>query len=446
MRVGSKEQGNNKEDRDYFMLNEYDRRKKLICFSAVFFGIYLLFIAYRIVRVYIGGCGYPTADFRFYPDDRFKDFFTINYAVKDRNPYLTDLSNYPPLVLLFAFAWSKLFGEDWSGFGPVTLQEGINDPAIRASFVTFWIAYFVIFLAICVVYGLKKKKEGKASIAPLSFFVGAMLMGSAPNIFLLDRGNYLAITVILFLLWAICEQESPDKMWGPVLLALCAATKIYPVYIIGLYLIDRRWRHFLVSVFTGLAVTVAGIFCMYGNFIDNVKHFGAGVLGFGGGGLYSGYFTVGLTGLCTFIFRLFGLMPKGGVTKIVWLFSGAVLTLLGMWLLRGEKKVWKKIMVATALMTFLTPNAYLYNSTYMFPSIFLMLTDKETMKKEDMPYVLMSAMLLVPKAFKYLPDIPDPFCPQEYNTMNVGIAVDALLYLGIIVYYFVRRIKEKKAV
>ena len=427
------------------MLREYDRRKKFLYFTAVFFGIYILFMVYRVIRVYIGGCDYPTADFRFYPADRFKDFFTINYAVKDRNPYLTDLSNYPPLILLFAFAWSKLFGEDWSSFGPVNLQEGINDPAIRRSFITFWVVYIVLFLGICVIYGIKKCKSDKVSAAPMAFFTGIMLVISAPSVFMIDRGNYLAITVLLFLLWAICEQESPDSMWGPVLLALCAATKIYPVYMIGLYVIEKKWRHLIVSVFTGLSVTVVGLFCFYGSFYQNFKHFASGVLGFGGGGLYSGYFTVGVTGATQFMFRLFGMRPVNGVTKIVWLISGLVLTVLGICFLRGEKKVWKKILVATALMTFLTPNAYLYNSTYMLPAIFLMLMDKENMKKEDLPYVLMSAVLLVPKAFKYLPDIPDPFCPQEYNTMNIGIIVDALLYLGIIVYYFVRRVKEKKA-
>ena len=60
-------------------------------------------------------------------------------------------------------------------------------------------------------------------------------------------------------------------------------------------------------------------------------------------------------------------------------------------------------------------------------------------KKKDIPYLVFVALLLVPFAYKYLPDV-DYY--GFYNEMNTGILVDGILYLGIILYYIALGIPE----
>ena len=62
--------------------------------------------------------------------------------------------------------------------------------------------------------------------------------------------------------------------------------------------------------------------------------------------------------------------------------------------------------------------------------------------KKDIPYVLMAALLLVPKPYAYLKNQADPTLPNEWNYMNCAIIIDASLYLLMIILYFVQRAKE----
>ena len=70
------------------LLNK-DKLNKMHIFFAVFLGMYLLYLAFYHVRVNVQGMEYPCARFLFFPQDRYKDFATINHAIKDLNPYIS---------------------------------------------------------------------------------------------------------------------------------------------------------------------------------------------------------------------------------------------------------------------------------------------------------------------------------------------------------------------
>ncbi len=427
------------------MLKDKDYRRKLIIFFSVFVGMYALFVVFHLIKVKIMGLAYPIGDFRFDPGDRFKDFFTINFAVKDRNPYISDLSNYPPLILSFAYLFSKLMDEDYLGYNPMNLQTAIQNKEIKTSLYTFLTLYVILTLVICVIFAVRKFKGERITAGIIAFCIGCMLIMSAPSVFMMDRGNYLAVTVVLFLAWAVVEQEHPDGMSAPVLLALCVATKIYPVYVLLIYVFKKEWKKTFTALFTVAFTSLWAMLMWRGSLTDNIDHFVKGVLGFGGSGFYASYFTVGITGLCQFFFRALGIFPITRITKAVWLLSGVVLTPLGFWFTRKEETLWKRIMVITALMVFLSPNSYLYNSSYMFAPIFLMLMDREKLSKKDIPYLIICALLLVPKAYKYIPDIPGD-SPTYYRMTNIAVALDALLYMALFGYYFYQKISEYRSI
>ena len=434
---------------------EQSRKRKLTLFFATFVFFYLCFLLFSYIMTNVCGYSYPTGDFRFFPDDRYKDFFTINQAVENLNPYISKLSNYPPIILIFAYFFARM--GDYSGYTQHTLRFAIEDAHIMKSLYIFFAVYIVAFIAVIVYYGYlmgkdggpsgKKKSKELTKYKVRQFLVAGLcglgLMLSAPSIYNFDRGNYLSVTIICFILWAIFEDRKSDSYLGAVFAALCAATKVYPVYILIMYFVEKKYKKLGVAIATGAVVTLLPIFIFKGSYIENVKEFILGVAGFGGGdGKYSVYFTVGITGFVSYMYRLFGMMPNPRIIKFLWLAAGVVMTCGGFYFLRKEKCVWKKLLIVTALMIYLTPNSFLYNSTYLFGPILIMLTSKDKLKKTDIPYIVISALLLVPKAYSYLPDIEGFDMHAHFNTVNCGVLIDSFLYFGMIVYYFSMRIHE----
>ena len=436
------------------MLTDKENRKKLLYFFGFFIVFYAAFMIFSAVVKHMGYT-YPIGDFRFFPHDRFKDYFTINQAVQDLNPYLSELSNYPPIILVFAYFFSK--SGDLSGYDINSLQNAIFDPKMKAAFVLFFVLCATLFIGVCLFHAfmLNKEEEGMSLKDRLKRFalaggISFTLLLSAPSIFLIDRGNYLAITVVFFMLWAVFEDRKSESVWGAIFAALCAATKIYPIYILLLYVFEKKFKKLIWAIITGAVVTIVPIFFFKGGYIENVQAFIKGVLGFGGGGIYSVYFTVGITGVAGYLFRAFGMIPSVRFIKLAWVVMGGFMTLVGLPFLCKEKKTWKKLLVITAMMVYLTPNSYLYNTTYMFGPIFVMLMSRDKSEKKDIPYYIISALLLVPKAYMYIDDLPGVI-PLEFNTVNIAVVFDSLLYFALIMWYFAEKIavlikEDRKAV
>ncbi len=74
-----------------------------------------------------------------------------------------------------------------------------------------------------------------------------------------------------------------------------------------------------------------------------------------------------------------------------------------------------------------------------------MLMDREKLSKKDIPYLIICALLLVPKAYKYIPDIPGD-SPTYYRMTNIAVALDALLYMALFGYYFYQKISEYRSI
>ncbi len=420
-----------------------ERNKKLLIFLAVFllfYGFYQLF-------------NFPT--FLFPQEDRYKDFATINYAMKDMNPYISWLSNYPPLILAFSIIFTRM--NDWHVYRPWNLQEAFYEPEYMRSLIILFVIYAVFLVVACVLYGIlenKRQKGLKGSEKAINILITVVLAGvffiSAPSRFMMDRGNYLVVTIVLMVLWAVFEEMKPDSTAGSVFVALAAATKVYPVYLLGTYLTEKKWKKLFTAIAVGAVVTLVPVFFFDGPYFTNLIEFAKGVAGFGGGGgVYSVYYTVGVTGLTGVLFTMISLIPRGNVTKLAWLAAGGIFTFAGFGFLCKEEKTWKKLLIVTCLMIFLSPNSYLYNSCYLFAPLLIMLMDNDKLKKEDIPYYVMTALLLVPKSYFYFPDWGEGV-PTEYKHVNIAVFFDCVLYLGIIVYYLAGKIikysRELKAV
>ncbi len=413
-------------------------RTRLEIFAAVFIGFNLIFLLFRFYNTYLLGQPWPVANPLFSPLVRYLDFYEINKAITGLNPYISGATNYPPLALILALPFA--YAVDYNRWGSFGAMLGETDPALKQTVLAFVIIFYVLFLA-AVIIGIaikSRKKDHHDFMSGLLLF--SLLALSTPLLYAIDRGNYLLFTTIFLVMWAILEEEKPDSIWGAVFLGLAAATKIYPIYMLMIYVMGRKFKKLIAAIVTGLVTTIVPIFFFQGTFIDNCRFFYHAVLDFGGGDSgYRPYYNVGITGLVCYLYRMNGVDPSNAVVKMSWLITGVVLTLLVAALFIFEKTTWKQVLVVTALMVFLSPNSALYNSCYLFAPILIMVMGDNEFKKKDIPYLVFVALLLVPFAYKYLPDV-DYY--GFYNEMNTGILVDGILYLGIILYYIALGIPE----
>ena len=222
-----------------------DNKKKLLVFFGLFIVFYAAFMIFSYVQTHVLGAEYPIGDFRFFRHDVFKDFTSINQAISDLDPYRTKLSNYPPIILMIAYVFSRF--ADYSGYDIFTMRFAINDPDVLKSLKVFFGLCVIGFLFVVFLHAYLQNKgnEGKPLKERIKRYllaaaVGLALMVSAPCIFLVDRGNYLAVAIIFFMLWAVFEDEKPDSVLGAIFVALCAAIKVYPIYILLLYVFENE--------------------------------------------------------------------------------------------------------------------------------------------------------------------------------------------------------------
>lgn len=412
-------------------------RTRLEIFAAVFIGFNLIFLLFRFYHKYLLGEGWPIANPMYDPVYRFLDFYEINMAIHGLNPYISGLTNYPPLAILLALPFALV--SDYSRFDSFGAVLKNDDPAIKMSFLIFVAIFYVGILAASVIMITLKNRKKTFHDYSSALLLFSLLAVSTPVLFAIDRGNYLLFTTIFLVMWAILEEEKPDSIWGAVFLGLAAATKIYPIYMLMIYVMGRKFKKLIAAIITGLVTTIVPIFFFQGSFIDNCRWFYHGVMGFGGGSSYVLSHNVGLTAMVGYIYRMNGMDPNSGVIKIVWFITGAALTILVAGIFIFEKTMWKKVLLTVSLMVLLTPNSGLYNSCYLIAPIMIMVLGDNEYKVRDIPYLILSAVLMVPLAYYYLPDTD---YNKFYNDLNIAVLADALLYLGIIVYYIVTTVPE----
>lgn len=188
----------------------------------------------------------------------------------------------------------------------------------------------------------------------------------------------------------------------------------------------------------GIATLSAGIsslipFLLFkGGIWQNIVEFGYALLSFGGGyetEVPNVYFGVGLTSLLRFPFMIWNnlTIPDWFPVMPVYLVLGSALALWSLYHLNREQLLWKKILVLTALMIFLSPNAYMYNLTFLLPVIMLfMLAPKSEKQWTDWVYLAFLGLLMIPKAYYYL---------LYEHAIGIQVALDGLLLLGLILFY-----------
>lgn len=399
-----------------------EQKKKLIGILLFIVCGYLLYGAFSFIGQKFLGYQYPDGSFLFWPGDRFMDFFNVNMMVSEGRPYVDYYSSYPPFILGIAWIFSLM-----ADYGKYTAKEISMMPAGRISYVLF-VVIFTVIIGIILYRFLTKQKN----LLPKKWMVIPVIVCmifTAPYIFMLDRGNYLLVAIACYLAFVYYYEK--NETLAAVCLGLATAIKIYPIFLILIYFIEKKWKNMGIAMGTAGIVSIIPFVLFRGGFFQNIIEFGYALLSFGGG--YTSevpnvYFGVGLTSLLRFPFVVWNdlTVPDWFPVMPIYLVTGSALALWSLCSLRREQKVWKKIMVLTVLMIFLSPNAYMYNLTFLLPVVIVfVLADKE-IKWKDIVYLGFLGLLIIPKAYHYM--------LFEYG-IGIQVVLDGLLLLGLILFY-----------
>lgn len=407
----------------------------IIVLGGIAFGIYSYIMTQVLERPY------PFGSFLFSVADQYMDFFNVNKMVFERRPYVDYYSSYPPFALLLAWPFSLM--ADYNSYDYPVWDIAYTTPA-KISFVLFFGIFSILIFGILFLFFKAHKEYFKNTFFIIVTII--ILIITAPYIYMIDRGNYLIVTIAAFLLFAYFYEKNGTV--AAIFLGIAIALKIYPMFMFTLYFIDKKWKDMGTATLTAGSLSLLSLFFFDGGVWQNIREFGAALLAFGGGYPLESpnvYFCVGLTSLLRFPFVIWNdlTVPDWFPVTVVYLIIGTALALWSLFLLRKERKLWKKLLVLTCLMVFLTPNSYMYNLTYFLPAIVLFLLAEQSEKKwVDWVYVIVLGIIMIPKAYWYI--LPE-------HLISIAVPIDCLLLLGLILFYNIgdketRTIKRMKEI
>lgn len=400
-----------------------NQKKKLIGVLLFIVCGYLLFGMFSfVIRTFLG-YEYPDGSFLFWPGDRFMDFFNVNKMVSEGKPYIEHYSSYPPFIL--GIAWIFSLFADYTQF---SAKEISMMPVGMISYAVF-VVVFTALIAV-VLYKFLSKRE---DIFPKKWMLIpaiVCIIFTAPYIFMLDRGNYLLVAIACYLAFVYYYEE--NEVAAAVFLGLAAAIKIYPIFLILIYILEKKWKNIAITIGSAGIVSMIPFMLFRGGMIRNAIEFVYALASFGGGygnEVPNVYFGVGLTSLLRFPFVVWNdlTVPEWFPVMPIYLVVGSVLALWSLFMLRNEQMLWKKILVLTTLMIFLSPNAYMYNLTFLMPVLVVfILADKSAKTWKDWVYLGFLGLLVIPKAYYYM---------MSGHGIGIQVALDGLLLPGLVLFY-----------
>lgn len=375
-----------------------EKNYPLLFCSIVLAGMGLFFVFSYVVRRYLL-LEYPYGDFLFYRHDVFMDFFNVNYMSEGLNPYLGYTSSYPPFILLISYLLTLILPKHL-----YSLNMSMTTPG-RIMYLGFFGLVTILFMAViwhCL------WKRGKTN----SFLTNAMVVicciFNAPYILCLDRGNYLILAIVAYLLFFYYYNKNDNL--AVLFLSIAIAIKIYPALVLLLFLIDKKYKKLFQCIFITGFLSLFPLIFFKGGIINNIIAFVQAVLGFGGGYEYEYmniYFCTGLNSFFRLIRRMvFGETGGEGIFSLLYVVFAVLIFIISTVLLLKEKREYIRCLLLTMLIVFLPPMSYEYNLIYMLVPIVCLLVAEEKDKTSFVLCVLLS-VLLIPKSYIWLYGLPD---------------------------------------
>lgn len=402
-----------------------DKDNKIsIITNIILVGFVLAVIFHYVLGFYLGK-PFPFSSFLFNPSYAFDDFTGLIPKLIGFAPYSppSDWQQYFPLayLILTPFAYIK--------------TQLLACLLYLSIFITFF-CWFNIKMFNC-----EKLNKGQnyQNILILTFI-------SYPFLCLVDRGNFDMILFIFFTFFIFAFQAKKYQL-AAILLGVLNAFKPFSLLFLLLFLFEKRYREFFLSIGASFLLIIGGFLCFKGNIFDQISVMLQSWILFEKQYIYDrGYFgmvnsssiyPVLKFALCGYKFnKLISIKMLADIYK----YFSMVFTVLVAFFTFKEKIFWKKISLIT-LYTLLVPhNIYDYKLIFLFVLIYLFVNAEKS--KFDLLYTILFGLLLIPKHY-YIIDLMDGI-----NRFSLSMILNPLIILtiiGLIVYeQFLNKTSEKK--
>lgn len=370
--------------------------------------------------------------------DFFRDFFEVNFASAKGDCYLTGTcANYPPLALVIARIMA-VFTPDILDTAAVTAKDTFEGRMLL-------IAFFTVTLCFCFTlyynYFLKQMPRfrlGRTTAVILSI----VCIFSYSVIYGIERGNYIILALIVFIVFVFTYEKYPKV--SAVALAVCACLKVYPVILFLVFLLDKKYREFIIGMFTGIIGLFLPMIFLKGNIFQQFRGLLNGILSFNStsqaeGGIIVGFdyleqhsnsFSNLLRSIALWVSNCKWFEPNKvhvvlslQTANIILTFMILLIAILG---LVSNKQFWKRVCIIVCILHLLPSNTYDYMLSFFIPILVLSVCYGNM---DDKKYIIMLTLLsIIPKSYY--------FFPYGAEDVSIQCVLNPLLMVLILLEFF----------
>ena len=372
-----------------------EKEKKIKLLVLIIIAGFVCAVVFHSVNNFMGR-GYPYNTFLFRPDDRFMDFFNPLRGSFDLDPYNPARINFIGGYLPFGYFVSFVF----SLIHPWTIALSI--------FISIFIAYLIWY-----VHNTLYRHRWTAPLEWINVFVLVLL--TYPVLIILDRANF-DIVVFIFITLFVYFYERKQFTFSILLLSIPIAMKGYPLVLLAIPFLDRRFRDIFLSIGLTIILEVVSLSVFRGGLI---AEFNKMIISFGTA--YSIAFQSG--SLIRFNSSLFTflLFLNPSLIASPWFNRGYVLVVLFVFLAimgiiyKNNYSFWRRLLIITVAMILFPQSSGDYRLILLYPAIMAFLVAREQLSTDSAIATLL-ALILIPKAYYVF-----------YADVNIGIVLNPLL-------------------
>lgn len=406
-----------------------EKSDKVLLLSSIVVVGFALGIMYHYVLGFYLGLDQPFNSFLAGPKDFMCDFYRILPFIKGFAPYTTqgNWQQYFPLAYLILAPFSYI-----------------------ANITVSYLLFISIFLSGFVYWNIRAFHC--ENLDKVSNFQNIFIMTvlTYPLLFLIDRGNFDMIIFVFFALFIFMFQKEKYKT-AAVFLGLINAMKPFSLLFLFIFLFKKKYKEFFISIATTVLFIIGGFMIFKGNMLVQIPVMYKSILWFKdiyaiqngnnfGMGHGSSFFMVLKLLFCKS--TAVALISTQLLDKFYNYFSLAV-TAITIFFVYKERIFWKQTTLLTCNMLFLPYFMEDYKLIFLFVPIWLFVTAKEK-SKFDLAYVILFALLLIPKNFIFIFPEVSPTAAQWFSLSMVLNPLVMMFLSGLIIYeQFVVKAKIK---
>jgi hypothetical protein len=380
--------------------------------------------------------GYPYNTPLFRPDVYGTDYTNEILVSKDLNPYLGPVANNQcPLTSMVFYLFSLRVGPGHTMVMPVRV-------------------YSLLFTLALALFSLAYLKADNRWEHLTRTFVFTFM--TYPILFAVDRGNIETLVLILLLFFIYFFQRRRFLI-SSVFLALAIAMKIHPVFLLVLFVPEKKYREIGITIVLSVVLTIACLMCFKGGLLAHLKLVLAPVNPHSASpiaALYNGFLgnndmvQRGVTLFTVIKAVLIETSTIASVNMARFLTSylaaaTAASICVAAYVIFIERELWKIVALLVCAMLLLPQISADYKMIHLLIPLFLFINaTKQT--RADTIYALLFGLLLIPKDYYLLPRTLSDGGPDISISIFLNPAIMLLMSSMIIVGGLRRWLKVRR--